>query len=266
MNDFLQSLRNNQAEKPRAPKTRKTYDNSYQYSSGPGGPRFNSYVGSGYGNTNSAPPMKRHPIHGGMPPHQSGNQMPMEDPKMAMMTDILDSLSTQIDTLIKNQEYMITVQERTADLLQRQADAVELVLSHLNIAPDMGLPEPNFENHYVSSQEPEDEMDGTIEELLKAEMEQERKKLEAANQHKPILRKRRKVVAKAPAFEKPTTGVNPQGGLMPREEIMNIINTMREEGATYDQVAKHLIDLGQPTFSGRGEWHAQTIHRLCSKK
>jgi len=27
-----------------------------------------------------------------------------------------------------------------------------------------------------------------------------------------------------------------------------------------------LIELGQPTFSGRGEWHAQTIHRLCNKK
>ncbi len=47
---------------------------------------------------------------------------------------------------------------------------------------------------------------------------------------------------------------------------MNIIQTMRNEGATYDQIAKHLVDLGQPTFSGRGEWHAQTIHRLCSRK
>ena len=54
--------------------------------------------------------------------------------------------------------------------------------------------------------------------------------------------------------------------LMSRDEIMEIIDAMRAEGATYDQVAKRLIDLGQPTFSGRGEWHAQTIHRLCSRK
>jgi len=47
---------------------------------------------------------------------------------------------------------------------------------------------------------------------------------------------------------------------------MDIIESMRKEGATFDQVAKRLVDLGQPTFSGRGEWHAQTIHRLCSKK
>ena len=54
--------------------------------------------------------------------------------------------------------------------------------------------------------------------------------------------------------------------LLGREEIMDIIHTMREEGATFDRIAARLVSLGQPTFSGRGEWHAQTIHRLCSKK
>lgn len=55
-------------------------------------------------------------------------------------------------------------------------------------------------------------------------------------------------------------------GLLSRDEVMDIIESMRDQGATYDQVAQHLVDLGQPTFSGRGEWHAQTIHRLCSRK
>ncbi|MCD4742045.1 MAG: hypothetical protein K8R67_06140 [Desulfobacteraceae bacterium] len=47
---------------------------------------------------------------------------------------------------------------------------------------------------------------------------------------------------------------------------MDVIYGMREKGATYDDVAAQLISLGQPTFSGRGQWHAQTIHRLCTKK
>jgi hypothetical protein len=261
MNDFLQSLRNNQAEKQRTPKTRKNYDNSYQYSSGP---RFNSYGGGGYGNTRT-PQMKRQPMPG-MPP-QGGNQMPVEDPNTTLLADVLDNLNTQVDSLIKNQEYMITVQERTADLLQRQADAIEMIISHLNLTPDMEMTDqPAFENHYITSQEPEDELDGTVEELLKAEMEEERRKQEAL-QAKPVLRRRRKVVSK-PAKVKPAAAHQPKTGakLLPREEIMNIIETMRAEGATYDQVAKHLVDLGQPTFSGRGEWHAQTIHRLCSRK
>ncbi len=55
-------------------------------------------------------------------------------------------------------------------------------------------------------------------------------------------------------------------GILPREEVMQIIERMREKGATFDQVAKYLVDINQPTFSGRGEWHAQTVHRLCNRK
>jgi len=271
MNDFLQSLRNNQAEKPRSPKTRKNYDNSYQYSSGP---RFNSYGGNGYPNTRN-PQMKRQPAPG--IPHPSAPPMQGEDQGMTLLADAIDTLSTQVDTLVKNQEYLITVQERTADLLQRQADAIEIVMAHLNMSPDMPMPAPPaFENHYISSQEPEEEIDGTVEELLKAELEEERKKQEAIAA-KPVLRKRRKVVSKPVQKTAPTPPRTPaavvassqpksDAELLPREVVMGIIDSMREEGATYDQVAKRLIDLGQPTFSGRGEWHAQTIHRLCSKK
>ena len=58
----------------------------------------------------------------------------------------------------------------------------------------------------------------------------------------------------------------PVKGLLSREEVMAIIEKMRAKGATFDQVAKYLVDIGQPTFSGRGEWHAQTVHRLCNRK
>ncbi|MCA1792783.1 MAG: hypothetical protein LC660_02730 [Desulfobacteraceae bacterium] len=77
-----------------------------------------------------------------------------------------------------------------------------------------------------------------------------------------VIRKRKKA---APAT-KATPTASTKTKLLPREEVMNIIQTMRKQNATYDQIAKHLVELGQPTFSGRGEWHAQTIHRLCSKK
>lgn len=265
MNDFLQSLRNGQADKQRTPKTRKNFDNSYHYSSGP---RFNTY-GGGYPNTRN-PQMKRPPMQGPVPHQQPGNQMPMpEDQNLMLLTEVIENLGHQVETLVKNQEYMITISERQADLLQRQADAIEMVMAHLNIGPDAITPrQPAFENHYVSSQEPEDELDGTVEELLKAEMEADRQQQDSFQEPlpaaTPVMKKRRKVVS-APQ-PKTGTGTGSQQGLLPREEIMDIINSMRDEGATYDQVARRLIDLGQPTFSGRGEWHAQTIHRLCSRK
>lgn len=48
-----------------------------------------------------------------------------------------------------------------------------------------------------------------------------------------------------------------------KDEIFNIIGSMRKQGATFSIIAEYLKEKGIPTFSGRGEWHAQTIHRLC---
>ncbi|MCP4115003.1 MAG: hypothetical protein GY737_06265 [Desulfobacteraceae bacterium] len=48
-----------------------------------------------------------------------------------------------------------------------------------------------------------------------------------------------------------------------KDEVIAIIRSMREERATYAEIAEALTAKGIPTFSGRGDWHAQTIHRLC---
>lgn len=48
-----------------------------------------------------------------------------------------------------------------------------------------------------------------------------------------------------------------------KDEVIGIIRSMREERATYAEIAEALTAKGIPTFSGRGDWHAQTIHRLC---
>jgi len=47
-----------------------------------------------------------------------------------------------------------------------------------------------------------------------------------------------------------------------RKQIFKTVIKMRKEGATYDNIALHLDKEKVPTFSGRGKWHAQTIHRL----
>ena len=146
----------------------------------------------------------------------------------------------------------------------------EIIMENLSGSGNTGIDSrPPFEHHYVSSQEEEDgNFDETVEDLLKAEMAEEERR--NAMPQPPAVKKRRKIITSAapaaPAAPAAQTSSKGASELLPREEIMDIINTMREQGATYDQVAKHLIDLGQPTFSGRGEWHAQTIHRLCSNK
>ncbi len=285
MNDFLQSLRNGQAEKQRTPKTRKNSDNSYSYSSSP---RYHSY--GGYQN-NRSQHMKRPSMQ-----QSPGNQMSTDDnATTSMLAEAVETLSSHIETLAKNQDYLVTVQERTADMLERQAIAIERIVDHLNIAPgkeaipgkksepenkNSELPtghpaahaagQPTFKHHYVSSQEPEIEPEPVIEPVVEPEIEPVKpaklsakpiKSEKAIKPVKAIIRKRKKIVT-----QKSEPIVSTDKALLSREKIMDIIQSMRAEGSTFDQVASRLVELGQPTFSGRGEWHAQTIHRLCSKK
>ena len=254
MNDFLHSLRNGQAEKPRTPKTRKNSDNSYHYTSTP---RFHSY--GGHQNNRNQQHMKRTPAQ-----HQTGNQFAVDEAStMSMLTEAIENLSTHVETLTKNQDYLISTQERTADIIERQTIAVERLVDHLNIAPVQEIepqkdsaPQKTFERNYVASQKPELDDTEPVETIkpLKTHVKTIKPK-------KPILRKRKKLVEK-----KIEETVSTDSKLLSREAVMDIIHTMRAEGATFDMVASRLVELGQPTFSGRGEWHAQTIHRLCNKK
>jgi hypothetical protein len=258
MNDFLQSLRNGQAEKQRTPKTRKNYDNSYHYTNPP---RFQSY--GGYPN-NRHQQMKRPPVS-----HPQGNQPPMQDDStvIAMLAEAIESLSRHVETLANNQDYLVTIQERTANMLERQVIAIEKIVGHLNIGPGSDHPAQKDEtikqplkHNYTTSAEPEAERSSVKPAKTKV-TKVKVPKVKMVEPAKPAVKRRKKIVS-----GKVTDNADTDSKLMTREAIMNIIHTMRKEGATYDQVADRLMKLGQPTFSGRGEWHAQTIHRLCSKK
>lgn len=48
-----------------------------------------------------------------------------------------------------------------------------------------------------------------------------------------------------------------------RKRVMEIIAEMRAINATFQEIAQRLEEENLPTFSGRGKWHAQTVHRLC---
>ena len=178
------------------------------------------------------------------------------------LAEAIENLSSHFEILIKNQDDLINTQERTVDMLERQAIAIERIVDHLNIAPVKKLiyqknsvsNKKTFEHHYVTSQKPKDSITEPVETPVETPVENIEPK-------KSIIRKRKKVVAKK--IEE-TASTDPK--LLNRKTVMDIIHSMRADGATFDQVASRLIELGQPTFSGRGEWHAQTIHRLCNKK
>jgi len=47
-----------------------------------------------------------------------------------------------------------------------------------------------------------------------------------------------------------------------RKKILQLIAKLRNKGETFDEIALHLQQESLKTFSGRGQWHAQTVHRL----
>ncbi len=252
MNDFLQNLRNGQAEKQRPQKTRKSYDNSHQYTNS----RFRSY--GVYQSNRSQPHMKRSSA-----PSQEGNQPQGDDNLVtSMLAEAIENLSNHVETLTTNQDFLVKAQEKTAIMLERQVNAVERLLNHFNVAPFKVKEEKTrknipsnrvFKNNYVTSKQSKSDRPSPAPPVKKA--------VRDIKPAKPVISKREKVVKKKIAK---TASADSNNKLLGRDAVMNIIQTMRTEGATYDQVAARLIELGQPTFSGRGEWHAQTIHRICS--
>jgi len=253
MNDFLKNLRSAQADKQRSGKKRKNHDTSYHYAAQSQQPRYQPFGSAGRSPRLPGTHSRKHEVE----------EMPIQqaDPAMALLAEAVDNLSSLVDVLAKNQEYLITVQEKANDTLERQAVAIEEIVGYLNFVTD-GYPEESFEKEEVYI---EPRSSAIVAKPVKKQAKPKAKKEEIEEtvvEERKILKRRK--------GDDTSIGVvaakSPDSKLLSREAIMDIIYGMREKGATYDEVANQLISLGQPTFSGRGEWHAQTIHRLCTKK
>ena len=53
--------------------------------------------------------------------------------------------------------------------------------------------------------------------------------------------------------------------MIDRNEVVESIMRLREDGMTYKEIAQRLEDEHIPTFSGKGAWHAQTVHKVCNR-
>ncbi|MBW2366774.1 MAG: recombinase family protein [Deltaproteobacteria bacterium] len=49
-----------------------------------------------------------------------------------------------------------------------------------------------------------------------------------------------------------------------RGKITKVALRLRKKGKTYKEIAQYLEAEKYPTFSGKGAWHAQTVHKLCN--
>jgi hypothetical protein len=69
-----------------------------------------------------------------------------------------------------------------------------------------------------------------------------------------------------PAEDNENQKAAPESIQLKREDVLGLIRKFREkEAMTFDKIAKELESMGLPTFSGKGKWRGQTVHRLYQK-
>jgi hypothetical protein len=151
------------------------------------------------------------------------------------MTTIKDTLQT----ILANQEAAMVVAERKAVAEERTAVALEFIAQHIGkLSGETFVPK----TEPVSASVVESAVASEIMDVMDSRGEE------------PVIEEPELVISVKTSETQST---------MDKDEILNVIASMRREGSTYNEIASHLDELNLPTFSGRGKWHAQTIHRLC---
>lgn len=142
--------------------------------------------------------------------------------------ETLISIKDTLAGILTNQEAALTFAERRAIAEERKAEAFEFIADHIGrLTGDTFVART-----YAAAPEPCETCDDEQQITCDA------------------------VPVDAPQNDMAPTDMN-------KDDILEVIASMRRDGSTYNEIAAHLVDLNLPTFSGRGKWHAQTIHRLC---
>ncbi len=255
MNDFLQNPNNGQKNR-RGLRTRKVFDSSHSYNSNP---KFHSGKYQGVRNGNMQRPGN------GRQNFQAGS-----GEKISLLSsETVDTIVSLVKAMTTNQELLLDVQERRVAAEERKADALEniaMYFSALSVQDDlqtevgeMTMDESFHEEEEKFSTEP-CQMDDSTEFCSESEQGDSQSNIrKTINPGTTDIEKKEKspdIPSKASRDKK----------VLSREEAMETIYRMRDQGSTFNQIAEYFIEIGQPTFSGKGKWHAQTIHRLLQKQ
>ena len=65
-----------------------------------------------------------------------------------------------------------------------------------------------------------------------------------------------------PEEEKPAAEAGQQTA-MHRDKLVSMIQALREQGFSYEKIARHFEENQIPTISGRGKWRGQAVSKLC---
>lgn len=231
MNDFLQSIRNGSYAKDNGNTSK---------------PRYNS-------GSNGQRPRRTYEPNGNYMRNNNNNNERKFRPRTGVegfgSEDTMTTIKDTLQSILTNQESSLLIAERKAIAEERKADAFEFIAHHIGkLTGETFVPAPRSESVAVAKKEVKPAvMDDFMDMDTDTDMEDVPAEIRETMESQPML-----------AVKKAETQSS-----MDKDDILGIISDMRREGSTYNEIASHLDSLNLPTFSGRGKWHAQTIHRLC---
>ena len=260
MNDFLQNPNNGQKNR-RGTRTRKVFDSSHSYNSNP---KFHSGKYQGVRNGN----MQR-------PGNGRQNYQSNSGEKMSLLSsETVDTIVSLFRTMTTNQELLLDVQERRVVAEERKADALENIAEYFSAIfaqndlqtedGEMVMDESFHEEEGDFSAEP-CQMDNSTEFCSESKQDIPHNNIRKIINSGTTATKKKEKSSDIPSSDIPSAS-SLDKKILSREEAMETIYRMRDQGATFNQIAEYFIEIGQPTFSGKGKWHAQTIHRLLQKQ
>jgi len=151
----------------------------------------------------------------------------------AALVENLPLIKTIMEEISENRKKLADAQDRRARAEERKAAVLESIFDYAKQYIGAGMNVPGISTIIAATENPKD-------------MEMSSKET---------------VVEPEPPVEFETS----EPSLPGREEVLAMIGDMREKGSTYDQIATHLEMEGIPTFSRKGQWRGQTVHRLYQK-
>jgi hypothetical protein len=228
MNDFLQNLRR-QKDK-RYNKNRRSYDDN-QYNS-----------------------QDSRSLHNRKKP----NRPNYDNHQHNQVSDALNSVKNQLDTIVSFQKRQTIAQENRLKIEERIAAALELIISSGVFSKNEACEPQSVEDEEKPFVKTNDE------EIIEASPYLEDK---TGDIHEIFVDEEIKMTDNSPikeaAYDEENDDEVHEGARdYDRESVLGLIKEMRDKDLSYANIAYELETMGIPTFSGKGKWRGQTVHRL----
>ncbi len=154
----------------------------------------------------------------------------IEAEKLNKITQIIASIAESQKLIAASQERKAKAEERKVDILESFVELIKQIVSPDSLKPDSSKPDSSKTDSSKTDNKSADLETNLAPEVMLQKIDQPEKPNDAN-----------------------------------KKKTLDLIQSMRKDGMSYEKVANYLDSNKIPTFSGRGKWRGQTIHRLCNK-